>query len=93
VPSRILVVSPPRKASVAYASGMGEVGGRPLSRIWKKWSMTHRLSTPASSAAMAILDMAGPISSAGQGNVVMPMPSFMKASSPDWTGPVGPEYH
>jgi hypothetical protein len=59
---------------------MGDSGGSPLSRIWKKWSMTHRLSTPASSAAVAILDTAGPISSADQGNVVMPMPSFMTAS-------------
>ena len=82
MPSRILRVSPPRKASVAYASGMGDSGGSPLSRIWKKWSMTHRLSTPASSAAVAILATAGPISSAGQGNVVMPMPSFIAASLP-----------
>jgi hypothetical protein len=30
---------------------------------------------------VAILDTAGPISSAAQGNVVMPMPSFIAASS------------
>ena len=61
---------------------MGDSGGSPVSRIWKKWSITHRLSTPASSAAVAILDTTGPISSAGHGNVVMPMPSFMAASLP-----------
>ena len=60
---------------------MGDSGGSPVSRIWKKWSMTHRLSTPASSAAVAILDTTGPISSAGQGNMLMPMPSFMTASA------------
>ena len=56
---------------------MGDSGGSPDSRIWKKWSITHRLSRPASSAAVAILDTTGPICSAGQGNVVMPMPSFI----------------
>ena len=61
---------------------MGDSGGSPVSRIWKKWSITHRLSTPASSAAVAILDTTGPISSAGHGNVLMPMPSFMSASLP-----------
>jgi hypothetical protein len=40
VPSLIRRVSPPRKASVAYASGMGDSGGSPLSRIWKKWSFS-----------------------------------------------------
>jgi hypothetical protein len=42
--------------------------------------MTHRLSAPASSAAVAILDTTGPISSAAQGNMLMPIPSFMAAS-------------
>jgi len=59
---------------------MGDSGGSPDSRIWKKWSITHRLSTPASSAAVAILDTIGPICSAGQGNVVMPMPCLFEAS-------------
>ena len=36
VPSLIRRVRPPRKASVAYASGMGDSGGSPVSRIWKK---------------------------------------------------------
>ena len=74
------MVRPPRKASVAYASGMGDSAGSPDSRIWKKWSITHRLSRPAASAAVAIPDTTGPICSAGQGKVVMPMPSFMDAS-------------
>jgi hypothetical protein len=77
VPSRIRRVRPPRKASVAYASGIGDSGGSPLSRIWKKWSMTHKLSTPASSADVARRVTTGPISSAGQEKVVIPMPSFM----------------
>ena len=59
---------------------MGDSGGSPVSRIWKKWSITHRLSTPASSAAVAILDTTGPISCAGQGNMLMPIPSFITAS-------------
>ena len=59
---------------------MGDSGGSPDSRIWKKWSITHKLSRPASSAAVAILETTGPICSDGQGNVVMPMPSLMNAS-------------
>ena len=59
---------------------MGDSGGSPDSRIWKKWSITHKLSRAASSAAVAILETTGPICSAGQGNVVMPMPSLMNAS-------------
>ena len=59
---------------------MGDSGGSPDSRIWKKWSITHKLSRPASSAAVAILETTGPICSDAQGNVVMPMPSLMNAS-------------
>jgi hypothetical protein len=53
VPSRMRCVRPAMNASVAYASSIGDSGGSPLSRIWKKWSMVQMLSTPAASAVVA----------------------------------------
>jgi hypothetical protein len=67
------------KASVAYASSIGASGGWPEMRIWKKWSMVHKLSNPAASANRAIPLTLGPISEVGPGQekLVTAMPSFM----------------
>ena len=79
VPSLIRLVWPARKPSVAYASNIGDSGGGPVSRIWKKWSMTQRLSKPASSAVTAIRDITDPISSVvtGQEKLPIPIPIFI----------------
>src|SRR5580658_11317208 len=76
-------VWPATNASVAYASSIGDSGGSPLSRIWKKWSMVQMLSTPAASAVVAIWVVIGPIWSGGHGQekLVTPIPSFMMHSA------------
>src|SRR3984885_12652152 len=83
VPSRMRCVRPAMNASVAYASSIGDSGGSPLSRVWKKWSMVQMLSTPAASAVVAIRVMIGPIWSGGHGQekFVTPIPSLMKHSA------------
>jgi hypothetical protein len=78
VPSRRRPLWPAMRASVACASSIGASGGKPLTRIWKKWSMVQMLSMPASSAMRAMRTTVGPISEAGRGHekLVTPMPIF-----------------
>ena len=73
------MVCPASTPSVAYDSSIGDSGGRPVSRIWKKWSITHRLSTPASSAWRPSREIIPPSSLAGTGQEKSPntIPSFI----------------
>jgi len=79
VPSLMFVVRPASTPSVAYASGMGDSGGRPAIRIWKKWSITHRLSTPASSACRAMPVIFAPswLTGTSQEKLASAIPSFI----------------
>jgi len=43
--------------------------GGPTMEIWKKWSITHRLAMPASSASRAIRAKVGPMPSGASGQV------------------------
>jgi len=83
VPSRMRWVRPAMNASVAFASSIGDSGGRPDRRVWKKWSMVQMSSTPAASAVVAIRVMIGPIWSGGHGQekLVTPIPSFIRHST------------
>jgi hypothetical protein len=58
---------------------MGDSGGSPVILIWKKWSMTQRLSIPASSAVWAMREMVGPnsVSGTGQEKLLILMPTFI----------------
>ena len=66
---------------MAYASGIGDSGGKaPDRRIWKKWSMTQSESKPASSAWRARLMIVGPSWLTGTGQEKSPnaSPSFIE---------------
>ena len=68
VPSRTRSVAAARKPSVVQLSSMSSQAC-PIPGICRKWSMTHRLSKPASSAAAAISRRRRAISAGPPGHV------------------------